>query len=87
MESQWLEANKEYFGHIAEFVRYMRYYRHLYTVADHKITFNDADGVRNYDYYKNEVQAFAERQKKLDAALAAKWQQIVPKSPTKPGGL
>jgi len=87
MESQWLEANKEYYGHIAEFVRYMRYYRHLYTVADHKITFNDAEGVRNYDYYKNEVEAFAERQKKLDAALAAKWQQIVPKSSTKSGGL
>ena len=85
MESQWLEANKEYFGHIAEFVRYMRYYRHLYKVVDHKITFNDAEGIQNYEYYKNAVQVFAERQKKLDAGLAAKWQQLVPKSPTKPG--
>ena len=87
MESQWLQADKEFFAHVAEFVRYMRYYRHLYRVENHKIVFNEAEGIQNYEYYKNEVQAFAERQKKLDAALAAQWQQLVPRNPAKPVGL
>ncbi len=86
LESQWLEANKEFFSHVAEVVRYMRYYRHLYKVVNHKIVFNDAEGVQNYEYYKNAIQAYAERQKKLDAALATQLQQLISKSPAKPGG-
>jgi hypothetical protein len=76
LESQRLEAQKEYFQQISEFVRYMRYYQHLYRVDHRKITFHEADGSRTYDYYKSTIQEYLERQKKLDAALSSRVQQL-----------
>jgi hypothetical protein len=83
LESQRLEAQKEYFRQISEFVRYMRYYRHLYRVDNRKIVFLEADGKRTYDYYKSTIQEYAERQKKMDAALSSRVQRMISIYPIK----
>jgi hypothetical protein len=77
--SQWLAAYKEYSNHISEFVRYMRYYQHLYKVVNHRIVFTEADGRQTYEYYKNEIQEYTERQRKMDAAFSLQLQKLIKK--------
>ena len=86
MDSQWLDAYKDFLKQVSEFVRYMRYYPHLYKVVNHNIVFSGADALQTYNYYKTEIEEYAERQKKLDAALAAKIQEFHSKNPPKAGG-
>lgn len=85
-DSQWLEINKEFVSHVSEFVRYMRYYHHLYKVVDHKIVFSGADSLQNYEYYRSGMQQYAERKKKLDAAVAIQMRQFDSKYPARAEG-
>ena len=80
LESEWLESTKAYFGQISEFVRYMRYYRHLYKVVKHQVVFSEADSRITYEYYRTEIQELSKHQTKVDAELSSQIQQLTPKN-------
>ncbi len=85
-EPEWLAAQNEYFKQISEFVRYLRYYRHLYRIDNQKVVFNEAEGRQNYEYYKSALQQYSERQKQMDEALSARMRQLISNNSTKGGG-
>ena len=76
VESDWLDSKKLYFSQISEFVRFMRYYRHLYKVVNHQVVFSEADSRNTYEYYKTQIQALSEHQKKVDLALSSQLQLL-----------